>query len=58
MAVLKAATVAAPALQPINFMSDQLVVLGIDSSKYTAEYLLAQAYSNGRRWYSQFESIT
>lgn len=55
---LKAAAVAAPALRPIDFNSDQPVVLGVDSSKYAAGYFLAQADDNGRRWYSRFGSIT
>lgn len=39
-------------------MSDNVVTLGIDLSKYAVRFFLAQSDDSGRHWYNRFGSIT
>ena len=58
MQKLKDAIIDSPALRPIDYESDQPVILAVDSCANGAGYILLQMGKDGKRYPSRFGSIT
>ena len=55
--LLKKAVTSAPALRPIDYESDNAVVLAVDSSKYAVGFILSQYDDNHRKRPARYGSI-
>src|SRR5882724_3646392 len=55
---LKQAIITAPYLQPIDYHSDQCVILAVDSSCIAIGFILLQLRADNKRYPSRFGSIT
>jgi RNase H-like domain found in reverse transcriptase len=58
MEKLKPAIVASPALRLLDYVTDQAIILAVDSSPVTAGYILSQIGDDDKRYLNWFGSIT